>query len=154
MKLAPRVSAIVRRDADAYAEALRDDVNLLRRRSDPAVWSPLEYACHLRDVLLVMRERVLAARRTVTPTAAPMGRAERIDHDGYAHQRPDDVARQLRDAAMLFGGVLDRLGDQDWDRTLHYHYPEPAVRSLRWVAVHAAHESRHHLLDIERQLAD
>jgi hypothetical protein len=29
-----------------------------------------------------------------------------------------------------------------------YNYPNPAERSLRWVAVHTAHEVRHHLLDI------
>jgi S-DNA-T family DNA segregation ATPase FtsK/SpoIIIE len=26
---------------------------ILRRRPDPAVWSPLEYLCHVRDVFLI-----------------------------------------------------------------------------------------------------
>jgi hypothetical protein len=29
----------------------------LRRRLEPDTWSPLEYGCHIRDVLLVQRER-------------------------------------------------------------------------------------------------
>ena len=39
----------------------------------------------------------------------PMGRDERVEHDGYAAQDPEDVARQLEDAAALFANVLARL---------------------------------------------
>lgn len=120
-------------------------------RQQPDVWSPLEYACHVRDVLLVQRERVLQARRDDRPAFAPMGRDERVEHDGYADQDPAAVARQLRDAAALFANVLDRLGP-DRDRTVVYNYPQPTERSLRWVAVHTVHEVQHHLLDIRRQL--
>lgn len=124
----------------------------VRSRPRPDVWSPLEYACHLRDVLLVQRERVLAARRTNGVDCASMGREERAEHDGYNAQDPTEVARQLADAATLFSNVLARLSADDWDRTVIYHYPETHERSLRWVAVHTAHELRHHLLDIRRQL--
>ena len=116
------------------------------------MWSPLEYACHVRDMLLVQRERVLAARRLDRPVSTPMGRDERVEHDGYAEQNPADVARQLGDAAAMFANVLDRLGPDDWDRTTTYTYPQQADRSLRWVAVHSVHEMRHHLLDARRQL--
>jgi hypothetical protein len=128
-----------------------DDIDL-RSRSGEGVWSALEYGCHLRDVLLVQRERVLAARREDRPDCAAMGREERVEHDGYADQDPDDVARQLVDAAKLFGNVLARLADNDWDRTVVYNYPETRERSLRWVAIHALHEAQHHLLDIRRQV--
>ena len=120
-------------------------------RTEPDTWSPLEYTCHLRDVLLVQRERVLEARRTETPTPAPMGRDERVAHDGYAEQDPVAVARQVGDAALLFAGVLARLGPDEWDRTLIYSYPQPTERPLRWVAVHTVHEVVHHGLDIRRQ---
>lgn len=124
----------------------------LRSRSHAGAWSPLEYACHLRDVLLVQRERVLAARRRNDVDCASMGREERAEHDGYNEQDPTDVARQLADAAALFGNVLARLSADDWNRTVVYHYPETRERSLRWLAVHTAHELQHHLLDIRRQL--
>src|SRR5690242_3110957 len=71
---------------------------VLRTRRSPDVWSPLEYACHVRDVLLVQRERVLLARRVDRPDCTPMGRDERVEHEGYADQAPTDVARQLTDA--------------------------------------------------------
>lgn len=123
-----------------------------RLRARPDLWSPLEYGCHLRDVLLVQRERVLAARRVNGADCASMCREERAEHDGYNEQDPIEVARQLGDAATLFSNVLARLAAADWDRTVVYHYPETSERSLRWVAVHTAHELQHHLLDIRRQL--
>lgn len=115
-------------------------------------WSPLEYGCHVRDVLIVQRERALAALREDRPTSTPMGRDERAEHDGYRDQHPDDVARQLNDAAMLLLNVFGRLDDEQWDRTLVYTYPEVTERSLRWLAVHTRHELEHHLLDVQRQL--
>ena len=124
----------------------------LAHRLEPSVWSPLEYGCHVRDVLLVQRERVLAARRTDCPSFDPMGRDERVAHDGYAGQRGDHVARQLDDAAGLLANVLARLGPPDWERRVVYNYPERQERSLRWVAAHTAHEVHHHLGDVVRQL--
>ena len=137
--------------AAQFASLLERPGTDLASRRQPDTWSPLEYGCHLRDVLLVQRERVLTARRTETPSFAPMGRDERVEHDGYAEQDPADVARQLTDAAHLFANVLARLGPQDWERTVVYNYPERSERSLRWVAAHTAHEVQHHLLDARRQ---
>jgi hypothetical protein len=129
----------------------RADVDV-RRRPQPETWSALEYGCHVRDVLIVQRERVLAARRTDGAQCTPLGREERVEHDGYNEQDPARVARQLLDAATLLGNVLARLSDQDWDRTVVYNYPEVRLRSLKWVAVHTVHDVRHHLCDIQRQI--
>lgn len=146
------VARSIRERVAEVVAILRDhDVDAKSRRR-PGVWSPLEYGCHLRDMLLVQRERVLAARRTNRPDCAPMGRDERVAHDGYAEQEPEDVARQLADAAQLFANVLARLAPEDWDRKVVYNYPETLERSLRWVAVHTMHEAQHHLLDIRRQV--
>jgi hypothetical protein len=149
-------SGTVERDiqdlVDQVVALLRAGEVDLRSRRRPGVWSPLEYGCHLRDILLVQRERVLAARRVDRPDCPPSGRDERVVHDGYAEQEPEDVARQLADAAQLFSNVLARLAPDDWDRMLIYHYPETRERSLRWVAIHTLHEAQHHLLDIRRQI--
>ncbi len=51
-------------------------------------------------------------------------------HDGYAEQEPEDVARQLADAAQLFSNVLARLAVDEWDRTVIYHYPETREQSF------------------------
>ena len=141
VETALRLAAIL---ADPRADA--------RQRRQPGIWSPLEYACHVRDVLLVQRERVLLARHQERPSFDPMGRDERVDHDGYAEQDPSDVARQLADAARLLGNVLGRLPTADWERTVMYNYPALAERSLRWIGIHTLHEVRHHLEDVRRQL--
>ncbi len=139
--------------AGRFAAVLRDATPDLRRRPDPDTWSPLEYGCHVRDVLSVQRERVLTARRTDRPSFEPMGRDERVEHDGYAQQDPDAVARQLTDAAALLANVLARLDADDWERRVVYGYPVRLERSLRWVGMHTLHEVRHHLGDVRRQLA-
>ena len=95
--------AALLRDADRPAD--------LRSRRAPERWSPLEYGCHVRDVLLVQRERVLLARRVECPSFEPMGRDERVDHDGYAEQDPAHVARQLAVHGRLVdpAEVIDKL---------------------------------------------
>lgn len=139
-------------EADQLAAVLCDVVDDPARRRIPDTWSPLEYCCHLRDMLLVQRERVILARWRDTPSLAPMARDLRADFDGYAEQDPMDVARQLVDAARLFANVLARLQGQDWNRRLVYNFPHPTERTLAWVALHTLHEVRHHRLDVGRQL--
>ena len=138
--------------AERLAVVVEMDVANLTQRPAPQTWSTLEYVCHVRDVLLVQRERVLLARRAERPPLVPMGRDERVDHDGYNEQSPADVVRQLTDAALLFAGVLARLDDAGWNRTVLYNYPEPTERDLRWLAVHTRHEVQHHLLDVDAQI--
>ncbi len=145
---ATQVTAAARAVATIVSSAPDDSV---RSRPRPPVWSRLEYACHIRDVLLVQRERVLKARRGHGVESQPMGRDERVEHDGYNEQDPRNVAIQVEQAALLFVGVLDRLGTADWDQSIAYSFPEPTTRNLRWVAVHTAHEIVHHLQDIRSQ---
>jgi uncharacterized protein (DUF1330 family) len=143
---------------DAIAEissqvgALLADAVDVRSRREPDTWSPLEYACHLRDVFIVQRERMLLALREDGPVSVPMGRDERVEDDGYSSQAPADVVRQLTDAAAMFRNVAARLTPDAWGRTIVYNYPERVERDVRWLVVHTLHEARHHLLDIERQI--
>lgn len=148
----PAVAKAISAGAADFADILRSDADL-RDRPGPDVWSPLEYASHVRDVLLVQRERVLLARRSETPNCVPMGRDERAEHEGYNEQEPEAVARQLVDSAALFCNVLSRLGEDDWQRTLIYNNPDPVEVPVRWVATHTLHEVKHHLVDVRRQLA-
>jgi hypothetical protein len=134
--------------AGAAAFLRTTDDGALRRRPQPDVWSPLEYACHVRDVLFVQRERVLQVRCGDGDVTTAMRRDERVVFEGYGEQDPEDVAVQLHHAALLFTNVLRRLGPEDWDRTIAYRFPQPTHRSLRWVAVHTAHEVVHHVHDM------
>ena len=144
-------SAILR-DVAELVSILEADSECLRTRREPETWSPLEYCCHVRDVLLVQRERVLAAQFMDRPSFNPMGRDERAELDGYAEQSTSDVVRQLCDAGLLFSNVLSRLDSSDWDLSVVYNYPDRSERSLRWVAVHTVHDVHHHVLDVRHQL--
>jgi hypothetical protein len=148
----PMAAERIRAGAAELGTALTSSGADVRSRREPGLWSPLEYACHVRDMLLVQRERLLAGRRLDRPECQPMGRDERVELDGYAEQDPTDVAQQLGDAAQLLANDLDRLSRSDWDRTVIYTYPYRAERSLRWLAVHTVHEVDHHLLDVRRQI--
>ncbi len=150
---APLAAPAIVAGADRIARTLMDGAADLRSRRQVETWSPLEYGCHVRDVLFAQRERVIAARWIDLPSFYSIGRDVRVEFEGYADQDPSDVSRQLRDAAGLFANVLDRLPPTAWERRVVYNYPVPQERSLRWVAAHTLHEIHHHLVDIQSQIA-
>ena len=133
-----------------YAEALTGSGDP-RRRSAEGVWSPLEYACHVRDVLRVQRERVLLALAEDDPVFTPMGRDELVVTSAYNRQDPAAVLAGLTAAAADLAAVFASLQPEDLSRTGTYTWPEEAVRSLDWLGRHSVHEAEHHLLDIRRQ---
>src|SRR5690606_39586673 len=121
-------------------------------RPSPEVWSPLEYAAHVRDVLEVQRERVMVALLHDAPTFEPMGRDERVVAWRYNEQDPAVVAAELRRNARELGAVLDTLDATGWARIGIYTWPEPAERDVTWIGRHTIHEMAHHLLDVNRAL--
>jgi hypothetical protein len=123
------------------------------RRPEPAIWSALEYICHVRDVLLVLRERIIAAQVEDVPAVARMHRDERVTLARYdAHPAPV-VLDQLGMAAELCAVAFEALDQAGWARRLLYPWPEPTERDLAWVAGRAVHEGEHHLMDVGRVLA-
>jgi hypothetical protein len=131
----------------------RIDPVLAAQRGEPDVWSALEYVCHLRDVLLVQRERVVLAQVTDRPTVASMSRDERVSICRYDTQPLAEVLDQLTMAAGLCALTLEGLAPAGWQRQIVYPYPQTEVRTMDWVGRHAVHEGRHHLGDVQRVLA-
>ena len=140
------------REALLGSEVIVGGEDLARTRPAPATWSALEYACHVRDVLLVQRERAVAALVEDCPSFPRMHRDERVALAGYDVQRPVDVADELSMAASLLGLVFDRLDDSQWRRPLVYNFPEPAEHDVAWLGRHTVHEGEHHLGDIRAVL--
>ena len=87
-----------------------------RWRAQPVsgVWSALEYACHVRDVLTVQRERVQQVLREDRPAFVPMGREERVARDHYNDQSPETVAMELAAAVASLAAELDALDAAGW----------------------------------------
>jgi hypothetical protein len=148
-----RVPDALRAFGLSYRDTLAGvDAQVAVARIDPTVWSPLEYAAHLRDVLLVQRERVVLARVLERPSLVPMSRDERVELCRYASQPLEDVLGQLAMAADLCALMFEGLTPLDWDREVIYNWPTTEVRDLRWVGRHTVHEGTHHLGDIRRVL--
>jgi S-DNA-T family DNA segregation ATPase FtsK/SpoIIIE len=124
-----------------------------RHRPRPGVWSALEYTCHVRDVLLVQRDRTVQALVETNPGFARMHRDERVSLARYdAHPSPV-VAGQLEMAAELCATVFEGLTADQWARPLIYNYPAPSPRDLAWLARNTVHEVEHHLGDIRTVIA-
>jgi S-DNA-T family DNA segregation ATPase FtsK/SpoIIIE len=121
-----------------------------RRRPAPSVWSPLEYTCHVRDVLRVQSERVALALRADNPEFVPMGREERVTADAYNTQDPQTVLAELAEAANNLARVFDALSPSQWTRTGIYNWPTVQSRTILWLGRHTVHELEHHLLDLTR----
>jgi hypothetical protein len=121
-----------------------------RRRPAPSVWSPLEYTCHVRDVLRVQAERVALALRADNPEFVPMGRDERAIADAYNAQDPQRVLTELAEAAHDLARVFDTLDPPQWSRTGIYPWPAAESRTVLWLGRHTVHELEHHLMDVAR----
>jgi DinB superfamily len=135
--------------APRFAAALHE-VPDLHRRPAPEVWSPLEYTCHVRDVLRVQAERVALALRADNPEFVPMGRDERAIAEAYNAQDPRRVLTELAEAARELARVLGALEPAQWDRTGIYPWPAAESRTVLWLGRHTVHEVEHHLMDIAR----
>lgn len=124
-----------------------------RRRPAPSVWSALEYTCHVRDVLLVQRDRALVALVEERPSFPRMHREERVRLARYDAQPMGDVVDQLCVAATLAAWVFEGLSADQWGRGLVYNWPAPADHDVAWLARHTLHECEHHLGDVRSVLA-
>jgi hypothetical protein len=126
--------------------------DIVRRRPAPDVWSALEYACHVRDVFLVQRERLVRTLVENAPVLEPMGREERVVDDRYNEQDREVVADQLAANAEAMAKTIEGVNADQWTRVAIYPYPQPTERTAVWLVRHTVHEGTHHLLDIGRVL--
>lgn len=129
-----------------------DLLALLRTRSEPDVWSPLEYACHMRDVLVVQRGRLARVLAEEHPTLERFGMWDWPEQDSYNDQDPAVVLDELTDAADAMAAAVEAVPVDGWSRTAVYGYPRPTDRTLAWLVTHSVHEGHHHLLDVGRGL--
>jgi S-DNA-T family DNA segregation ATPase FtsK/SpoIIIE len=125
---------------------------ILRAHPDAGTWSALEYACHVRDILAVQRERLAQALVEDCPSFAPMRREERVTELQYNEQEPVAVAEDITANADAIAEAFAALDEAGWAREAIYNFPEPKARTMLWLARHTIHEGEHHLLDVGRVL--
>ena len=142
---------------EGVAEAARLLVSAsprVTRRPGPVVWSPLEYGAHVRDVLMVQRDRILLALVVDNPHFTPMYRDERSRLARYDQEAPEDVSAMLVSASGLLDWLARGLETDQLARPCIYNLPEPISVDVGWVLVHTGHEVHHHLDDIGRGLGE
>jgi hypothetical protein len=97
------------------------------QRPSKAVWSPLEYACHVRDVMRLFAKRIELMLDEDNPT--------------FANWDQDQTARDDRLAE-----VLERVTKEDWQRAgTRSNGSEFTIASI---GVYALHDLRHHVWDV------
>jgi hypothetical protein len=137
---------LLRRNASEWTTVLaRRDV---RERPEPATWSPLEYACHVRDVHRVFGGRFALVLAEDDPQFANWDQDQAAVDGRYADDDPADVGPQLVAGAEAVADQLIGVPDAAWDR--------PGRRSngsaftLGSLARYYLHDVVHHLWDVRR----
>jgi hypothetical protein len=118
------------------------------RRPRPAVWSPLEYACHVRDVFRIYDERLARMLTEDGPQYANWDQDATAIADRYGEQDPDLVAGELVAAAAQVAERFDGVRGEQWSRT--GARSDGAHFTVESFARYFIHDPIHHLWDVGR----
>ena len=125
----------------------------LRTRPAQNVWSPLEYACHVRDVYALFAERITAMIEEDDPRFANWDQDATALAERYGEQDPADVFDELTNAGEDLAAILAEVpseGPNAWLR--------PGRRSngstftVESITRYMLHDVVHHLHDVGRPL--
>lgn len=140
------IGSMIRANAALWQQVLRRaDV---RNRPDPATWSPLEYACHVRDVFRLYDYRLQLMRTQDDPLFPNWDQDATAVEDRYGDQQPDEVGPQLASAAEEIAERFDALEPDEWRRA--GRRSDGAEFTVETFARYFAHDWVHHLWDVSR----
>ncbi|MBO1765676.1 DinB family protein [Allobranchiibius sp. GilTou38] len=112
---APSLAEELRRALEPWPDvALRAGA---RERRDPARWSDLEYACHVRDVCRVFAGRLRSMLTEDDPTFDDWDQDETAGREHYGDSDPSDVASELSVAAQSLVAGWAQVAPDAWGRT-------------------------------------
>jgi len=141
---ASAVGATVRATVPRWASALaRPDV---AQRPAPAVWSPLEYGAHVRDVFRLFDERLRLMLDEEDPLFANWDQDATAVADRYDLQDPAVVSDELASAATTIAADYDAVPDDAWERP--GRRSNGSVFTVRTLGVYLLHDVLHHLHDV------
>lgn len=115
-------------------------------RPDPLVWSPLEYACHVRDVLALARYRTGLMVDEDRPVFANWDQDATAVGDDYASQDVNEVGARIEQNAAAFSAYLASLPDEAWPRA--GQRSDGAGFTVESFSRYVLHDPVHHLTDI------
>ena len=137
---------LVRDDAVGWATVLKQPG--VTQRPDEQTWSPLEYACHVRDVHRIFGVRLASMIEEDNPRFANWDQDDTAVDDAYGEQDPATVADDLLAAATAVAAQYDSVADDEWGR--------PGVRSdgseftVETLGRYHLHDADHHVWDVVR----
>jgi SAM-dependent methyltransferase len=110
-----RVPDAIRDNATLWEVVLGTDDAAVRPA--PHLWSPLEYACHVRDVNRIFDERVRMMLSEDGPAFAAWDQdATAVERD-YGSQDAAKVAEEVSAAAEAVAATYESVPDDAWERT-------------------------------------
>jgi hypothetical protein len=146
---APDALAEMRRAIDTLAAAVhRPDA---RQRPQPAVWSPVEYACHVRDMCRVFGARLALMRATTDPLFASWDQDETALAENYWAQDPDVVERELREERDRLLADFGTVDGEEWQRP--GRRTDGSLFTIDSLARYMAHDAVHHAWDVTQGAA-
>jgi len=145
---------------DRLAEVVRDNATTWEAvltladaavRPDTTTWSPLEYACHVRDVHRIFDLRLRLMLDEVDPQFPNWDQDETATAERYAEQDPATVARELLEAAAVVAERYESVPPDAWGRRgLRSNGSEFTVESL---GRYHLHDIVHHAWDVRAAVA-
>jgi hypothetical protein len=138
------VADMVRRSAADWAEVLAGSE--IRSRPAPHVWSPLEYACHVRDVFRLYNERLTLMLTTEDPLFANWDQDATAVAQRYGEQDPKKVLHDLREAAGALAANFSSVTGAQWNRP--GRRSDGAQFTVESFARYFIHDPVHHLYDV------
>jgi len=140
-----QIGAMVRANAASWQRLLTGPGDP-RRRPSPARWSPIEYACHVRDVLRLYEERLTLMLTEDGPRFANWDQDVTAVEDNYAGQDPAVVAGELTAAAGVIAAHFESVAGDQWQRT--GSRSDGARFTIESFARYFVHDPIHHLHDV------
>jgi hypothetical protein len=118
----------------------------VRRRPSPTVWSPLEYACHVRDVFRLYDMRLHRMLAEDDPRYPNWDQDATAIAERYAEQDPATVSAELQQAAETLAGSFEQVTGDSWQRT--GTRSDGARFTVETFARYLVHDPIHHLWDV------
>ena len=140
------VGSMIRSNAADFAMVLAAPADELRRRPDPATWSPLEYGAHVRDVYRLFRERLALMLDEDDPLFADWDQDATAVAERYREQDPSIVATELVAAAAALADAFDTIDGEQWQRP--GRRSDGSAFTVDSFARYLIHDPVHHLDDV------
>ncbi|GAA4824462.1 DinB family protein [Nocardioides caeni] len=140
------IGQTIRDNADFWSRVLADSRAADRPR--PPVWSPTEYACHVRDVNSVFAGRVRQMIAASDPEFANWDQDETAAADRYDLQDPTLVASQLAAAADDAAAAYDGIGADDATWARPGRRSNGSVFTVESLGRYHLHDLVHHRWDV------